>query len=144
MTDEAWSNDLLDRKSDALFLIEFLTRKVRERGTRGSGRNFVLNVDAGWGQGKTYFLENMKRTLQAQHYVVAYVNAWSDDHADDPLLAVMAAIETAIRGSIRNKSKEASKQVNADRRTSRGRSLKGINEANGEPLHGRGNLERDS
>ena len=30
--------------------------------------------------------------------MVAYVNAWRDDHADDPLLSVMSAIEGAVSG----------------------------------------------
>ncbi|MHC2415534.1 hypothetical protein ACVJGC_008125 [Bradyrhizobium diazoefficiens] len=91
-----WSGDLLDRKSDATFLIDFLIRKLKERGSRGNTRSFVLNIDAGWGHGKTYFLDNLRATLEERRHIVAYVNAWSDDHADDPLIAVMSAIEAAV------------------------------------------------
>lgn len=105
MTSVAWVDDLLGRKSDAEFLINFLSRKIDERGTRGAKRSFVLNIDAGWGHGKTYFLANLKTTLEETGYVVAYVNAWTDDHADDPLISVMSGIEAAVndRSAIRSK-----------------------------------------
>jgi hypothetical protein len=106
VADAAWSDDLLDRKSDALFLIDFLVRKIEERGKRGATRSFVLNIDAGWGQGKTYFLGNLRASLQARGYVVAHVNAWNDDHAEDPLIAVMAAIEAAVSKSSAIKTKK--------------------------------------
>lgn len=106
MTKVGWSDDLLDRRSDSLFLIDFLIRKIAERGRRGGTKSFVLNIDAGWGQGKSYFLENMKTTLEEQQHVVAYVNAWTDDHADDPLIAVMAAIETAVKNKSAVKTKQ--------------------------------------
>jgi hypothetical protein len=57
----------------------------------------VLNIDAVWGQGKTYFLTNFQRTLQAVGHPVAYVNAWTDDYADDPLISVMVAIEASLK-----------------------------------------------
>ena len=91
---EDWPDDLLDRRADALFLIDFLVRKIEERGKRGAKRNFVLNIDAPWGDGKTFFLTNLQKMLRARRYVVPLINAWSDDHADDPLLAVMAGIDT--------------------------------------------------
>jgi hypothetical protein len=73
VSDAAWSNDLLDRKSDALFLIDFLIRKIEERGSRGTIKSFVLNIDAGWGHGKTYFLQNLRKTLEERQHIVAYV-----------------------------------------------------------------------
>lgn len=106
MSGGAWSDDLLNRRSDAVFLIDFLVRKIEERGKRGGTRSFVLNIDAGWGQGKSYFLENMKTMLEEQQHVVAYVNAWTDDHADDPLIAVMAAIEAAVKKKSAVKAKQ--------------------------------------
>lgn len=111
MTSVAWDDDLLDRKSDAVFLMDFLVRKIAERGRRGGTKSFVLNIDAEWGQGKSYFLDNMRRMLEEQQYVVAYVNAWTDDHADDPLIAVMAAIEAAVNGKPQVKSKKPLKKL---------------------------------
>lgn len=103
---EAWHNDLLDRKSDGVFLTGFLIRKIAERAKRGDTKSFVLNIDAEWGQGKSYFLDNMKKMLEEQQHVVAHVNAWTDDHADDPLIAVMAAIEKVVNEKSAAKSKK--------------------------------------
>ncbi len=97
--DAIWQNDLLGRKSDALFLIDFLVAKVAERDGHGAKRSFVLNIDAGWGHGKSYFLSKMQETLTAKGFVIAHVNAWNDDHADDPLIAVMAAIDVSVKSN---------------------------------------------
>lgn len=87
-----WDGDTLNRKADAEFLLRFLTGRIAERGGRGETRSFVLNLDASWGEGKTFFLERFAKHIASHGHMVACVNAWQDDHADDPLLAVMAAI----------------------------------------------------
>jgi len=91
-----WAGDAFGRKEDAEFLLKFLTERIEERGNSGLPRSYVLNLDAGWGRGKTYFLKRFQKMLAEEGYLVAFVNAWRDDHADDPLIAVMAAIESVI------------------------------------------------
>lgn len=97
MTNAPWAGDLLDRKKDAHFLEGFLTRKAAELSAAGQSKSYVLNLDAGWGVGKTYFLTNFRDQLRDNNHLVAYVDAWTDDHADDPLIAVMTAIEEGVR-----------------------------------------------
>ncbi len=92
-----WDGDVLNRKADSDFLISFLSRRVAERAKAKRPASFVLNLNAKWGYGKTFFLEHMKRDLESAGYVVATVNAWRDDHADDPIIAVMAAIDDAVK-----------------------------------------------
>ncbi len=111
---EHWVNDNLGRRNDSVFLRDFLVSRVAERRARGIGRAYVLNLDAGWGEGKTYFLERFKKDLEAD-YSVAYVNAWEDDHAEDPLLALMAAIEVAVGGG---KAKSVKATLSAVKRAS--------------------------
>jgi predicted KAP-like P-loop ATPase len=94
---EIWEGDAFGRQADADFLIKFLTKRVREREERGLSKSYVLNIDAGWGHGKTYFLSRFQKTLERDNYLVAAVNAWQDDHADDPLLSVVAAVDAIIR-----------------------------------------------
>ena len=91
-----WQDDLLDRRADAEFLIRFLTNRAKERASQGRTGSYVLNIDAAWGSGKSFFLDRMKRTLECEGYLVASVNAWADDHADDPLLSVMSAIDVSV------------------------------------------------
>src|ERR1700704_4838668 len=91
-----WQDDLLDRRADAEFLIRFLTNRANERASQGRTGSYVLNIDAAWGSGKSFFLDRMKRTLECEGYLVASVNAWADDPADDPLLSVMSAIDVSV------------------------------------------------
>lgn len=94
--EQIWQDDLLGRQADAEFLIRLLTNRAKERNSQGRVGSFVLNIDAGWGSGKTFFLYRMKRSLESRGYLVALINAWADDHADDPLLSVMSAIDAAV------------------------------------------------
>lgn len=94
-TPHRWANDCLGRQHDSQFLMSFLTERIAERKASGRERSYVLNIDAAWGHGKTYFLERFKEDL-AERYTVAYVNAWEDDHAEDPLIALMIAIEQSL------------------------------------------------
>ena len=100
-----WSDDRFARKDDAEFLISFLVRKMRERAVQGRTRSFVLNLDAPWGQGKSFFLDRLARDLRIDGLLVAEVNAWEDDHADDPLLSVMSAINKAVKPHFARKNK---------------------------------------
>jgi hypothetical protein len=94
--EEIWTDDLLNRKADACFLNDFLVARVAERQRAGIPGAYVLNINAAWGEGKSYFLARFAKMLRGSGHVVACVNAWTDDHADDPLLSVMASIEAAV------------------------------------------------
>jgi hypothetical protein len=111
MTDTAaediWADDLLDRRADAEFLLRFLIGRLEERHQRGLPRSYVLNVDAGWGKGKTYFLDRFGTWLREEKYLVANVNAWNDDHAEDPLVAVMSAIDDVVMPIIGSRQRVA-------------------------------------
>lgn len=94
MIETPWADDRLNRKADGEHLIKVLKERYESRKAAGTG-SYILNIDASWGQGKTFFLENLAAQLRRDH-VVGMVNAWQDDHANDPLITVMAAIEEAL------------------------------------------------
>lgn len=94
--DELWVDDKLGRKADAQHLLEVLLNRYEAKKAAGIG-SYILNIDAAWGEGKTYFLRNFRQQLKAEGYGVAYVNAWEDDHTDDPLTAVLVAIENELK-----------------------------------------------
>lgn len=79
--------DLLNRTEDVDIVERFLKSQVNGQG------GCVLNVDAGWGLGKTFFM-NMLNDRLGDHAV--YVNAWETDHADDALLPVLAAVTQGL------------------------------------------------
>lgn len=93
---DTWADDRLRRADDARFLKSFLLSRVVERAEAKRPASYVLNIDAQWGQGKSFFLSRFATMLRDDKYLVAEVNAWHDDHADDPLLSVMDAIDRAV------------------------------------------------
>jgi len=76
--------DNLDRAKYARFLTDFLVAK-------GSEKNYVLNVNASWGAGKTWFLRRWSEEIK-KNYPVVFVDAWKSDHSKDPFLSVVSAI----------------------------------------------------
>ena len=111
----AWQNDRLDRKAESALLRKYILAKLNERETTKRKRSFVLNLDAPWGSGKSFFLDNLANELSADGYLVAKVNAWIDDHSDDPLTSVVAAID-AIVGKKSSDPKSTSVNLQAIKR----------------------------
>lgn len=57
--------------------------------------DYVLNVNAGWGYGKTYFLKRWFEDIKATHPSV-YVNAWKHDFSAEPLLTVVSELKSQL------------------------------------------------
>ncbi|OJU02798.1 MAG: hypothetical protein BGN87_06285 [Rhizobiales bacterium 65-79] len=103
--EDIWADDKLGRQGDADYLASFLRNRSAELVARGVEKSFVLNLDATWGAGKSFFLERLQRQLKAEGHVAVYINAWRDDFADDPLIAVMAAIDEEIAPYVKKPGK---------------------------------------
>ncbi len=76
--------DTLNRARYASFLSNVLVKEAMNDG-------YVLNLNASWGTGKTYFLKRWMHELKKQHPVV-YIDAWKQDFSNDPMLSVIASI----------------------------------------------------
>ena len=76
--------DTLDRTKYAKFLHNYLVNNASNGG-------YVLNLNAKWGAGKTYFINRWINSIKEKHPVV-YVNAWKQDYSDDPMLTVISSI----------------------------------------------------
>jgi len=76
--------DTLDRAKYASFLHNYLVNNAGEGG-------YVLNLDAKWGAGKTYFIKRWIESIKHTHPVV-YVDAWKQDYSNDPMLTVISSI----------------------------------------------------
>lgn len=103
--DEIWIEDKLSRGEEAAFLKSFLLNRVTERKQSNLAASYVLNIDAEWGQGKSFFLSRFAKMLRRDGFIVAEVNAWQDDHADDPLLSVMDSIDQAVAPLVKREKK---------------------------------------
>ncbi|WP_429034957.1 KAP family P-loop NTPase fold protein [Aeromonas veronii] len=83
-SEESLNADRLERARYAEFLTNYLAAE-------GKQRNYVLNLNAEWGAGKTWFIKRWYMELKA-HYPTVYIDAWQQDFSDDPLLTVISSI----------------------------------------------------
>lgn len=82
--------DTLDREKYAKYLFQICA-------ARGENSNLVININAEWGAGKTYFTKRLADTISTQHPTV-YIDAWKEDFSEDPLLTVFSAIKEQLTG----------------------------------------------
>ena len=83
---DAWEKDVLNRKEYAESFCTLINK---------SKTPIVININAKWGSGKTYFLKNIRKDLISNHPVV-YFDAWSTDYVDDPLVPFLNAINQQL------------------------------------------------
>ncbi|MDD2291864.1 MAG: P-loop NTPase fold protein [Aliarcobacter sp.] len=95
--------DKLNRKEEINFLINYLTKRF-ELKTKDP---FVLNINAPWGYGKTFFLKSLKEELEKEHEVI-YFDAWKNDFTKEPLLAFFSEINNSLEKYLKayNKTKK--------------------------------------
>ena len=97
------NEDKLNRKEEISFLINYLTKRF-ELKTKDP---FVLNINAPWGYGKTFFLKSLKEELEKEHEVI-YFDAWKNDFTKEPLLAFFSEINNSLEKYLKayNKTKK--------------------------------------
>lgn len=93
--EETLAGDRLERARYAEFLTNYLAAE-------GKQRNYVLNLNAEWGAGKTWFIKRWYMELK-EHYPTVYIDAWQQDFSDDPLLTVISSIIDQLRDATGNK-----------------------------------------
>jgi len=69
--EQAFSADNLDRAKYATYLTSLI--KAKGGTDKSNLSNYVLNLDAEWGAGKTYFLKRWSEDLKGNHPVVKYM-----------------------------------------------------------------------
>ncbi|NMD51222.1 NTPase [Shewanella sp. DNRA4] len=85
---ELFPRDTLDRARYASFLHNYLAINAIDGG-------YVLNLNAKWGSGKTYFINRWMESIKDRHPVV-YIDAWKQDYSDDPMLTVISSLINAL------------------------------------------------
>ncbi|WP_028582330.1 KAP family P-loop NTPase fold protein [Desulfogranum japonicum] len=91
-----WEIDKLEREEEAAFLSEYLIGKSKLGHSELNDGSFVLNVNAEWGFGKTYFLTNWADELSAKGHPVVYFDAWQNDFSKEPLIAFISTINAQL------------------------------------------------
>lgn len=91
-----WKDDLLGREADAQYLLRFLVNRAEQRKKHGQKGSYVMNLDAEWGQGKSFFMRRFAQEIAMADHPVVFINAWEDDFGDDPFTVVMAEIDSYL------------------------------------------------
>ena len=90
-----WEDDLLGRRDEADLLVGYIESLFERPGPNLKDHGYTIAVDAGYGEGKTFFLKRLAEHLSLNH-PVAYIDAWADDLADEPLVALLATLKKAL------------------------------------------------
>ncbi|MCG7622297.1 KAP family P-loop NTPase fold protein [Epibacterium sp. Ofav1-8] len=98
-----WEGDALNRSKDAEILRTFTIGHLNLRENAGEPRTYVLNLDANWGAGKSFFLNRFKKHLEAHGHISVYVNAWENDHSNDPFMTVVDEIQAELSARLSEK-----------------------------------------
>ncbi|MDE4133439.1 P-loop NTPase fold protein [Phaeobacter sp. QD34_3] len=67
----------------------------------------VISIEAGYGQGKTFFRERWAKQLKAEGEVVIEIDAHMSDHSGDPVLTFIGALIAALPESANPKRDKA-------------------------------------
>lgn len=111
-----WKDDKLDRYEQAKLLKGFLDQQYKSEFRSEDGtKSFVLNLDAEWGYGKTFFLNRFAKDLGAEHIVLRY-NAWANDYAKDPLLSFISQITLELSKQLDKNGTSAEDNANRKRK----------------------------
>ncbi|WP_194842806.1 P-loop NTPase fold protein [Agrobacterium sp. MA01] len=108
--EDIWSDDLLDRRGDAEFLISFLLGRYEERRRAKIYGSYVLNLNSGWGFGKSFFMERIGKELHKSHPVV-FINAWKNDFSDDPYTMIVSELDSFFASTINAGSPEKTSKI---------------------------------
>lgn len=95
-------SDKLDRAKYAEFLTDYLSSKKDD--------SYVMNLNAEWGAGKTFFLQRWYHSIKNE-YPSVYIDAWKHDFSDDPLLAVIASITNYLKENTKESTSDKAKTV---------------------------------
>lgn len=83
--------DKIGRKDEGQHLKNLLEGYYHKNGKK----NFVLNIDASWGYGKSFFLRHLYVDLKTNHHVI-FFNAWENDFSFNPLAALIFEITSQL------------------------------------------------
>jgi len=105
-----WEGDYFGRKADADYLTQFLVNGFKDK--RYRNQSFVLNLNAKWGFGKTFFLKNWAVDLRNKGHLVISFDAWNNDFSDDALVSFISEISNDLHAQIEDfKDKSAAEDM---------------------------------
>jgi hypothetical protein len=107
-TDSPFFGDKLNRFPVARYLTDYLIGKHKIAESKYHNRWFVFNLNSPWGVGKTYFLTEWLKLLEAEDHLTVYFDAWKNDFSEQPIIGLMSEIESELRKKLPIHSKAIS------------------------------------
>lgn len=86
---ELFSEDKLSRRKYAEYLYFYLENK-------GKISNTVINLNAEWGAGKSFFIKRFYNSIKDIHPCV-YIDAWKQDFSDDAFLTLFSSLSQQLQ-----------------------------------------------
>lgn len=86
---EFFSEDKLSRRKYAEYLYFYLENK-------GQISNTVINLNAEWGAGKSFFIKRFYNSIKDIHPCV-YIDAWKQDFSDDAFLTLFSSLSQQLQ-----------------------------------------------
>lgn len=99
-------DDLLKRSEEADSLKNYLLKRYEQIPLKP----FTLNINAEWGYGKTYFLQQLANKCANDGHPVVYFDAWKNDYTKEPLLAFMSELNGQLDEYL-DKRQEVAKDI---------------------------------
>ncbi|MEM1255267.1 MAG: P-loop NTPase fold protein [Cyanobacteria bacterium P01_H01_bin.21] len=102
MTEQTWTNDQLGRQAESQALTNYFINRFAAAESNDEYGKIVLNINAEWGLGKTFFLTNWAKDLEVDGFPVVYFDAWQNDFSDEPLLGFIHEVDTSLKPYLNN------------------------------------------
>lgn len=83
------TEDKLNRRRYAEYLYFYLKDS-------GNSNNTVVNLNAEWGAGKSYFIKRFYNSIKDEHPCV-YIDAWKQDFSDDAFLTLFSSLSQQLK-----------------------------------------------
>lgn len=91
-----WKDDKLGRINEARHLNRFLENKFQAE----ESRPFVMNIDSGWGHGKTFFITHFAEQLRQSGHPVVIFDAWKNDFSNEALLSFISCVCLSLKAEL--------------------------------------------
>ncbi len=122
---DIWHGDQLNRQEQA----ELFTRVINKeyafqlRANKqdspapqagDSGHNLIINIDADYGLGKTFFVHRWAKMVVARSHLAIVFDAWRNDYTQEPLEALLVEILNQIEKQLDQNNSQKSTHLSED------------------------------
>lgn len=90
--EDQWHGDVMMRRDYA----RFLQNTIQSKFESAENNALCIALDAEWGAGKTFFIDNWIADLKNLEYCTIKFDAWRNDHSEDPMIGFVAEVKEQL------------------------------------------------